>query len=134
MAGSPGRSGGRRPGAGRPRKSAAAEHVSATLATPAPIDAVPQPAPSTTSTPAPTDPAAPPAVTETPLDYMLRVMNDRSEDPDMRARMAMAAAPYVHGKVGEQGKKAQKQEAAEKTQKAGRFATPAPPPGARRPH
>jgi hypothetical protein len=35
---------------------------------------------------------------ETPLDYMLRVMNDRFEDNRRRDDMAKAAAPYVHAK------------------------------------
>jgi hypothetical protein len=35
---------------------------------------------------------------ETPLDYMLRVMNDRFEDNRRRDDMAKAAASYVHAK------------------------------------
>lgn len=59
----------------------------------------------------------------TPLEYMLRVMNDPSEDGQRRDKMAIAAAPYVHGKAAEAapGKKEQKQEAAEKVA-AGKFA------------
>ncbi|KQV83662.1 hypothetical protein ASC90_20475 [Rhizobium sp. Root1220] len=34
-----------------------------------------------------------------PLEYMLAVMNDESEDAQMRARMAIAAAPYVHSRA-----------------------------------
>ncbi len=33
-----------------------------------------------------------------PLEYMLAVMNDPDEDMDVRARMAIAAAPYCHRK------------------------------------
>lgn len=63
----------------------------------------------------------------TPLEYMLRVMNDPSEDKARRDRMAQAAAPYVHAKPGEaaKGKKEERQEKAERA--AGRFAAPAPP-------
>ena len=54
--------------------------------------------------------------TMTPLEFMLAVMNDESEDPDMRARMAIAAAPYIHSRAGE-GKK---QDKAEKAKAAGK--------------
>lgn len=59
----------------------------------------------------------------TPLEYMLAVMNDPNEDGQRRDKMAIAAAPYVHGKAAEAapGKKEQKQEAAEKVA-AGKFA------------
>lgn len=67
-----------------------------------------------------------PKVYETPLEYMLDVMNDPEVDPGRRDRMAIAAAPFVHAKAGESGKKETKQEAAKKAE-AGRFA-PAEPP------
>lgn len=35
---------------------------------------------------------------ETPLEYMLRVMRDKSIDTDRRDKMAMGAAPYVHAR------------------------------------
>jgi hypothetical protein len=35
----------------------------------------------------------------TPLEFMLRIMNDPAEDPTRRDRMAQAAAPYVHAKL-----------------------------------
>ena len=53
----------------------------------------------------------------TPLAYMLQVMNDEGEDPDMRARMAIAAAPYIHSRAGESAGK--KQEKADRAKKAG---------------
>lgn len=53
----------------------------------------------------------------TPLAYMLAVMNDETEDPDMRARMAIAAAPYIHARAGESAGK--KQEKADRAKKAG---------------
>jgi phage terminase small subunit len=35
----------------------------------------------------------------TPLEYMLRVLNDPDASPSRRDRMAVAAAPYVHPRV-----------------------------------
>lgn len=35
---------------------------------------------------------------ETPLEYMLRVMNDETQENDRRDKMAMGAAPYVHAR------------------------------------
>lgn len=35
---------------------------------------------------------------ETPLDYMMRVMNDDTQADDRRDKMAMGAAPYVHAR------------------------------------
>lgn len=51
----------------------------------------------------------------TPLDYMMQVINDPFADDARRDRMAQAAAPYVHPKAEAetQGKKAQRQAAAE---------------------
>lgn len=49
----------------------------------------------------------------TPLEYMLRVMNDSEADPARRDRMAQAAAPFVHARAGETGKKAQAEQAAQ---------------------
>lgn len=36
---------------------------------------------------------------ETPLEYMLRVMRDRTQEHPRRDDMAKAAAPYVHSKL-----------------------------------
>jgi hypothetical protein len=41
----------------------------------------------------------------TPLEYMMAVINDPKADPLRRDRMAIAAAPFVHPKAGETGKK-----------------------------
>jgi len=51
---------------------------------------------------------------QTPLAYMLDVMNDPSVPEDRRDRMAMAAAPYCHPKLTDsgRGKKQQQTEAA----------------------
>ena len=62
-----------------------------------------------------------------PLAYMLKVMNDPNEDKDLRARMAIAAAPFVHARKGEgQGKKQDKDDAA-KAAGAGKYRPSAPP-------
>ena len=66
-----------------------------------------------------------PVTVKTPLQYMLDVMNDPCADERLRSQMAVAAAPYMHAKKGEGGKKEQKQEAAEKVAK--RFQAAAPP-------
>lgn len=61
-----------------------------------------------------------------PLEYMLDVMNDPMADDARRDRLAIAAAPFVHGRAGEHGKKESKQIAAEQAA-AGRFAPGAGP-------
>lgn len=63
-----------------------------------------------------------------PLEYMLRVMNNTEAPSERRDRMAIAAAPFVHGKPGEKdrSKKADREAAADEAA-AGRFATPAAP-------
>lgn len=63
---------------------------------------------------------------KSPLDYMLNVMNDETADDDRRDKMATAAAPYMHLKKGEGGKKDEKQEAA-KSAGRGKFAPTAMP-------
>lgn len=66
----------------------------------------------------------------TPLEYMLSVMNDPDGDDGRRDRMAVAAAPYVHGRAADVagGKKEQRQKAAEDVAaKGSKFAPPAPP-------
>ena len=50
-----------------------------------------------------------------PLEYMLAVMNDRTADANRRDRMAIAAAPYVHGRVAENLLTKKKREAAAAT-------------------
>lgn len=63
--------------------------------------------------------------TLTPLEYMLKIMNDPNEPKDLRARMAVAAAPYLHERAdttaGKKTKKEEKQEAAEEASE-GKFA------------
>ena len=63
----------------------------------------------------------------TPLEYMLRVMNDPNEDKELRARMAVSAAPYMHPRKGEGlGKKDEQGERA-KSAGHGKFAAGRPP-------
>ncbi|MFD2298389.1 hypothetical protein QRO11_12085 [Paracidovorax citrulli] len=54
------------------------------------------------------------------MDFLLQVMRDEEEDSRLRIQAAQIAAPYVHAKKGESGKKAEKQEAAQKAA-GGRF-------------
>ena len=63
----------------------------------------------------------------TPLDYMLKVMNDPQAEKERRDRMAQAAAPYIHARAGEGvGKKDEKAERAERAAQ-GKFAPGKPP-------
>lgn len=61
-----------------------------------------------------------------PLEYMLMVMNDTSADPARRDRMAGMAAPFIHAKPGEKGKKAEKDDEAKNVAK-NRFKPASPP-------
>lgn len=67
-----------------------------------------------------------PAEWETPVEYMLRVLNDPSTDASRRDRLAVALAPYLHGKPSETGKKESKDNAAHKVSQ-GRFNSPVQP-------
>lgn len=100
--------GGYRPGAGRPRKEAGKAPAMVNE------DAAHKPRKSLGG--------------KTPLEYMLSVMNDQSAEDARRDRMAMAAAPYVHGKAADAapGKKEQKQARAEEAA-GGKFAPRARP-------
>jgi hypothetical protein len=79
--------GGYRPGAGRPRKPAGTQQPKSKLSSRRNL---------------------------TPLEHMLRIMNDTKASPERRDRMAIAAAPYVHVRAAEQkpGKKALVEQAA----------------------
>ena len=63
----------------------------------------------------------------TPLDYMLKVMNDPDAEKERRDRMAIAAAPFCHQRKGEGIRK--KDEKADRAKKAGggKFAPSSPP-------
>lgn len=111
--------GGHRPGAGRPRKNT--KGISAKPKAPAVPPSLQPKQPNQTPTV-----ATPKAEALTPLEYMLSVMNNMEMDEARRDRMAVAAAPFVHAKAGESGKKEEKAAAARKAG-AGRFAPAAPP-------
>jgi hypothetical protein len=104
--------GGYRPGAGRPKgvKSKGGERVAA-----APPTARPE---------------QPAREEQTPLQYMLDVMNDPDASPERRDRMAIAAAGYLHGRGAggllPKGKREMARDAAH-TAASGRYAPPAPP-------
>lgn len=102
MAGAKGRSGGARPnsggsrpGAGRPPKT---DEEKCTLVT---------------------------SGKQTPLEFLLSVMNDNTAEDRLRLEAAKTAAPYVHTKKGEGGKKEEQQDAAKKA--ANKFAALPPP-------
>lgn len=61
----------------------------------------------------------------TPLDYLLSVVRDPGSDQRVRIQAASIAAPFVHMKKGEGGKK--DGQAAAAKQVAGRFSASAPP-------
>ena len=109
--------GGMRIGAGRPKKG----DVN-------PMAHIPKPpkTPTASLPEAPDTPLPELGTRKSPLDYMLDVMNDPGVDEKLRAQMAVAAAPYMHAKKGEGGKK---DELADKAKQAagGRFKPAAPP-------
>lgn len=106
--------GGARVGAGRPRKGAAPK-AKATGASAPPV-----------ATGLDLPEGESPGDKE-PLAYMLSVMNDPNADASRRDRMAVAAAPFLHKKLGEGGKKDNAKDSAEKAG-TGRFAPAAAPP------
>lgn len=123
--------GGARPGAGRPKKQpekAKPSKKAPTKAAPPQVDANgykddpkwpfgKQP---------PQEPEPPPDLSNLmPLDYLLEVMRDHTEERSRRMHAATLAAPYCHPKKGESGKKEEKAAAAKKI--ASRFAPAAPP-------
>lgn len=61
---------------------------------------------------------------------MLAVIRDPLADQERKDRLAIAAAPFMHAKVGDAGKKEAKAGAAKKAS-SGRFASAAPPKAAR---
>lgn len=66
---------------------------------------------------------------ETPLEFMLRIMNDPNSPIDLRARMAQAAAPYLHEKIekGNSKTKKEEKEAAAEEASEGKFAPTSAP-------
>lgn len=61
-----------------------------------------------------------------PKDFLRKAMNNSKLDPKLRIDAAKKLIDFEHAKLGEVGKKEQKQEAA-KTAGGGKFATSAPP-------
>ncbi len=110
--------GGSRPGAGRPRK-----HPKSDVSVAQVVSKVADSPPASSAPSQPQTPASPGPVQ--PLEYMLSVMNNPEVNAELRARMAVAAAPYCHPKKGEGGKKEQQQDAAKRV--ASRFGASAPP-------
>lgn len=132
--------GGARPGAGRkPKERAPGEAAPAKkprkAAAPAAgyapagekLPGTPESWPFGTEAQAPAAPPAPQVDTSelTPLDYFLGLMRDPLADEKLRFQAAAQALPYMHPKKGEAGKKAEKQDEANKV--ASKFgARPAP--------
>lgn len=61
-----------------------------------------------------------------PLEVLLSIMRDPKADQRVRLEAAKAAAPFMHAKLGEPGKKDGRQAAAAKVA-AGKFAPAAAP-------
>ena len=61
-----------------------------------------------------------------PKEFLLSIVGDECADPRVRIDAAKALLPYTHPRLGEGGKKDQKQDAAAKVA-GGKFAA-APPP------
>lgn len=93
MAGKPGRSGGARSGAGRPKKEPQTVEV---------------------------------GTTDDPKAFLTALMNTPSADVRVRADAAKALLPYIHKKLGDEGKKEGRQNAAKQAGK-GLFAPQVPP-------
>jgi phage terminase small subunit len=65
------------------------------------------------------------ATYDDPAKFLAAVMNDAGTDVKVRTDAAKALMPYKHQKLGEGGKKEQRQADAQKV--AGRFSAAAPP-------
>jgi phage terminase small subunit len=63
-----------------------------------------------------------------PLEFLKAVANDPEQDMKLRVDAAKAWVPYVHGKIGEQGKKDAKKRAAGEAVAGGKFGAPPRPP------
>lgn len=64
---------------------------------------------------------------EDPLEFLKAVMNDVSEDVDVRKDAAKAMLPYVHAKKGEGGKKEARNAAAKVAATVSKFGSMTPP-------
>lgn len=120
MAGQPGRSGGKRPGAGR---KPVPHELKCT------IPAAPAPAPAKEDVKAETPVVETPqedASGQTPLEFLLFVMRNPAIEDKLRLEAAKTAAQYMHLKKGDGGIKDEKAEKAKKAG-SGKFGA-APPP------
>jgi len=64
---------------------------------------------------------------ETPLAFLLEVMNDPEADPALRVKAASTAAQYVHTRTKDGGKKEAQADVAKKVAESGRFRPAAVP-------
>jgi phage terminase small subunit len=64
---------------------------------------------------------------EDPLEFLKSVMNDITEETDVRKDAAKAMLPYIHPKKGEGGKKEARNAAAKVAAGASKFGAMAPP-------
>lgn len=131
MAGVKGRSGGARPGAGRPRaveparQNGKVARVKLRSATDEEL-----PANSAGTMMAPAEDVEPTVVlpaSDNPLDFLLAAMNNPLLDPRSRIRAAVTAAQYTNKKTKELGKKEQQATDAANVVRSTRFAPSAPP-------
>ncbi|HEE0082158.1 TPA: terminase small subunit [Citrobacter youngae] len=76
-----------------------------------------------------TPPEAPPVAGtfDDPLEFLMAVMNDSTEEIDVRKDAAKAMLPYIHPKKGETGKKDARHAAAKAAAGASKFGSMAPP-------
>lgn len=74
-------------------------------------------------------PEAPPVAGafDDPLKFLMAVMNDSTEEIDVRKDAAKAMLPYIHPKKGETGKKDARHAAAKVAAGASKFGSMAPP-------
>lgn len=125
MPGVKGRSGGKRVGAGR-KPAPKTNAIGATLAQIVVAQAaVPVVQGAGVSQPTPATEALPTGET-TPLEFLLAVMRNPAVDDKLRLEAAKTAAPFMHVKKGEGGKKEEKQDAAKKAGMGKFAAAPAP--------
>ncbi len=75
-------------------------------------------------------PEEPPSITgqyDDPLKFLMAVMNDSTEEIDVRKDAAKAMLPYIHPKKGETGKKDARNAAAKVAAGKSKFGAMAPP-------
>lgn len=123
-------SGGRRPGAGRPKGATKVKKAADIAALVVETMAKQAKAPGKAPEPLLPPPELPPALTrhyDDPLDFLTAVMNEPQIPMITRQDAAKALMPYKHAKKGETGKK---EAAAAKAKETGasRFGAAAPPP------